>query len=158
LSTIGIYCEPLTRSSTRPGLAGHLYRHYRANLLPRNEAYMRKLFESHYADGKFLNLHEDPDWRERIRQADRVVLLYPDPIGFGFSRVEREVRKRNPRSAELRFLNGRSRTLPLSGKVRAQLALRRLLIRFFVFEALAVIPFFAATLYFAASDAVRGRK
>ena len=157
MTTIGIYCEPLTRNAARSGIAGHLYRHYKSNLIPRNAAYMRKLFQSHYGDGEFFDLDQNTNWRERIPEADCIVLLYPDPIGLGFSQLERDVRRHHAASAELRFLNGRGRSLPLSNKVRRQLALRRVLIRAFAFEAMAVIPFIAVTLYFLASDAVRGR-
>jgi hypothetical protein len=85
-------------------------------------------------------------------------LLFPDPIGFGFSKLEREVRHLRLPSAGLRFLNGRNRTLPVSRAVRAQLAMRRLLVRFFIFELLAVVPFFVSTLWFAGWDLVRGRR
>jgi hypothetical protein len=148
---LGIYSAPLAQR------AGRLNHHYTTVLAPRDESYMRQLFAKHYPQGKFVNADKEETWRQLLKDADAVVLLYPDAIGFGFSKLERETRKLKSPLAALRFLNGRTRTMLLSRTVRRQLALRRLIIRFFVFELLTVIPFFAATLWFACVDVVRGR-
>jgi hypothetical protein len=150
--TVGVYAEPLAKR------AGRLYRHYAMVLSPREEIYMRQLFATRYPQGKFVNVHKEDGWRQALKNADTVVLLYPDAIGFGFSALERDaIRSKSPLAA-LRFLNGRMRTMPLSRAVRRQLALRRVLIRFFVIEFLTVVPFLVATLWFAGVDLVRSRK
>jgi hypothetical protein len=157
-SVVGLYYDPLVKNSERKGVAGRLYMHYTALLAPRDESYMRHLFEQRYPDGSFLNAGVDGNWQTKIRDAEKIVLLFPDAIGFGFSRLEHEVRRLKSAAAEVRFLNGRTRTLQISASVRSQLRLRRLLVRFLVFEMLAIVPFFFATLLFAGSDRVRGRE
>jgi hypothetical protein len=155
---VGLYYDPLARNSQRKGVGGRLYMHYMALLAPRDESYMRHIFEQRYPGASFLNAGIDGNWQTEIKTAEKIVLLFPDAIGFGFSRLEHQVRGLKSATAEVCFLNGRTRTLQISASVRSQLRLRRLLVRFLVFEMLAIVPFFFATLWFAGSDRVRGRK
>lgn len=158
ITAIGVYASPVKRGSDAGGMKARLYAHYRSVLLPRTEEYMRALFESQYPGGRFVDVGTETDWLAKIPSATTIVLLYPDPIGFGFADVERQVRARKSPLAALRALTGRRRSFLLSPSKRFQLAVRRLLTRFLVAEAVLGTIVLVATPVLLAVDFLRGRR
>lgn len=156
-SIVGLYYEALAPGTVRSALGDRLRNHYATTLLLRDETYMRSLFQEHYPNALFVKVDSDGTWRQKIKGADTIVLLFPDAIGFGFKKIERELARLKARAATLSFLNGRGRILGLSRPVQTQLALRRFLIRFLVVEVLTIVPFLMATLCMAGYDRLRGR-
>ncbi|HJQ68935.1 MAG TPA: hypothetical protein VKA70_08185 [Blastocatellia bacterium] len=156
---IGIFHNPWqSRYEPRRSLA-QLYRRavwLKAN--PRSVAYMEELFLERYPQGRFINVDEQSGWRESVAAADAVVMLYPDSIGLGFSRIEAAVKRQKKRWAVVRALNGRRREFILKRRTVRQLKLRRFLERSMLGEAAAVVAFVAVTPLFVVSDLVRGRR
>lgn len=60
------------------------------------------------------------------RSARKLILLYPDSIGLGFSRIEREIAKMNQMPL-VEVLNGRRRSFLLDNATKRALYLRRFL-------------------------------
>jgi hypothetical protein len=113
---------------------------------PRGPDYMRALFAERYPAGELYEGSTPPP-------ADTTVLLFPDAIGLGFGSVERRLAGR----PGLRALNGRRRDFPLDPRTRRRLALRRLLERTMLLEALALPGFAFAGALLWVVDALRGR-
>lgn len=158
---VGIFHNPWRSDYDPRRSLAELYRRavwMKAN--PRDEGYMRALFEERYPGGAFVVADGDGggDWRGAVREADTVVLLYPDSTGIGFSRLEREVEGARKTWATVRALNGRRRDFVLSRATRRELRRRRLIERAMLGEVAAVLLFAAATPFFVASDLLRGRR
>jgi hypothetical protein len=147
--TLGILHDPW------PGLRGRGPRRYRTMVEfkanPRDEPYLRALFAERYPGGRIGGLDE-------VAQAARVVLLYPDAIGIGWSGIERGVRRRARPGAELRVLNGRRRDFALDGAMRRRLAVRRAFESALLGETLFTALFLLATPPLLAWDLLRGRR
>lgn len=147
---LGLFASPLAdaRSLYRRGLR------YKAN--PRSSAYMRTLFEERWPNGRFIDVADDRSWQTALVDAERIVLLYPDAIGIGFSRIERAVRRSHPGSIEV--VNGRRRRFTLDPRVRRALGMRRLLAWTMGAEALVGAMILLVSPFLAAYDAARGRR
>jgi hypothetical protein len=126
-------------------------RTYRRTLLersdPRPPQYMRELFAERFPGGTVVS--DVPQ-----RDADEIVLLYPDAIGLGFAAIERRL----PRGIPVRALNGRRREFALDRPTRRALRTRRALERSLVGEAIALTLFAALTPALLLSDLVRRRR
>jgi hypothetical protein len=127
-----------------------LRRGYRRALLersnPRSPDYMRGLFQDRFPDGRVVE--------SAAEAIGDVVLLYPDAIGLGWDRTERELGS----ARNIRVLNGRGREFSLDRRTRRALKVRRLLERSFVVEAALLTVGALATPFLVAADAVRGRR
>jgi len=155
---LGVFHNPWRADYDPHRSLGELYRRavwLKAN--PRDEAYMRALFEERYPGALFATTAGD-EWRRELPAADTVVLLYPDSNGINFSQVEDEVGRHKKTWATVRVLNGRRRDFVLSGRTRRALRRRRFVERTMLGEALAVLIFAAATPFFVVSDLLRGRR
>jgi len=97
---------------------------YKAN--PRSPAEMRSRFATAFPETPLLDAGQDPGWASAVSGARVIVLVYPDSIGLGFGRIERQVRRAAP-AAKLELLNGRGRRMALDGRTRLALRARRLL-------------------------------
>jgi hypothetical protein len=156
---IGVFHNPWRADYDPRRSAAELYRRavwLKAN--PRDEAYMRALFAERYPRGEFVDADSDPRWLERLRDADTVVLLYPDSTGLHFSPLESVVEKNKKLWATVRALNGRRRDFVLSDHARRQLRRRRFVERAMLGEALSIFAFAAMTPFFVAVDLLRGRR
>jgi hypothetical protein len=156
---IGVFHNPWCADYDPRRSAAELYRRavwLKAN--PRDEAYMRALFAERYPRGEFVDADADPRWLERLRDADTVVLLYPDSTGLHFSPLESVVEKNKKLWATVRALNGRRRDFVLSARARRQLRRRRFVERAMLGEALSIFAFAAMTPFFVAVDLLRGRR
>ena len=84
---------------------------------PRNQEYMRKLAaEQPAADSSsWLTVH-DPGAldRQRLASARRIVLLWRDANGTGWTRIERAIFERKAPDARVMVLNGRRRQFELT--------------------------------------------
>lgn len=143
--------RPKTRS---PAALYHYAVWYKAN--PRPAGYLRALLDEHYPDAEWVETAK-PGWTQRLAEADRIVLLYPDAIGLGFSAVERAVQAHKKTWSAITVLNGRRRTFLLNGVTRRALRLRRLL-EWTMLPELAFLPVFVVlTTLLWAVDLARGR-
>jgi hypothetical protein len=127
--TVGLYFSSFWDNIAALPPGGGLLKRYRKALRhkanPRTEAYMHALLAETFPGASFVNVAAGPDWHEAARQADVIVLLYPDATGIGFSAVERQASCLMSPWAERRVLNGRRRDFLLNGPTRWSLRLRR---------------------------------
>ena len=128
---------------------------YKAN--PRDEGYMHTLFVEHYPGQTFINVDQNADWQGELRTADKIVLLYPDAIGIGFSRFERRVGKIKSAWAEVRVLNGRRRDFLLNASTLFAVRMRRLIERTMAGEFAFLALFVFVTPVLLIIDWLRGR-
>jgi len=129
---------------------------YKAN--PRNQDYMRRLFAEFEPDGLFLDVERDRDWLEQLRQADEIVLLYPDATGLGCTATQCSILRRVLPIQDIRVLNGRRRRFRLDRATRLQLSWRRLLERWMPVEFLMMPLLLGAALWLALRDRYRGAR
>ena len=156
---IGVFHNPWRADYDPRRSAAELYRRavwLKAN--PRDEAYVRALFAERYPRGEFVNADSDPRWADHLRDADTVVLLYPDSTGLHFSSLESAVEENKKLWATVRALNGRRRDFVLSRGARRRLRRRRFVERAMLGEAAAVLAFAALTPFFVAADLLRGKR
>ena len=121
----------------------------RAN--PRDANYMRALCVEKWGGAEIVDL-ASASTPDLIRRADLVVLLYPDAIGQGFTRIERDVQRLKHGAAEMRALNGRRRDFRLSPSVR------RWLERTMLTECLFAVAFLLVTPILLIIDFASGRR
>lgn len=126
---------------------------YRSN--PRSPEYMRALLAERLPDAELVRSGE-PGWEERVRGADRVVLLYPDSIGVGFGGFERRLAELG--AAPETALNGRRRDVALDPSTHRALRLRRFLERTMVVELAGLAAIAIATPFLLLADGLRGRR
>jgi len=126
-------------------------------LHPRNFEYMRGLFHERYPNGTLVCLDESKDWLSSIKDADVIVLLYADPIGLGFSDVERLLDGNKLRWAAVRILNGRRRDFVLNRGTLWALRMRRLIARMMLGEMVFFIIFLFVTPWLLVRDLLGGR-
>lgn len=159
--TLAVIAYPLGRDMglerARRGTPLRVYRRalaWRAN--PRPPEYMRALLAEHWPDAVLVHVDED-DLDARLRDADEVVLVYPDAIGLGFGALERRVaRATSGRIPQV--LTGRRRRFALDRRTHHALRLRRALERSMVGEAAGLLLVALATVPLAAFDMIRGRR
>lgn len=136
-----------------------LYRYavwFKAN--PRSKDYMCTLFTERFPAAMLFDLNEDPAWRDYVRCADIVVLLYPDAIGLGFATLEHEVRRLLKPLAALRVLSGRRREFVMNSSTSRALIVRRVLERSMLLELLFTPIFVCLTPLLLMIDLLRGRR
>jgi len=126
---------------------------YKAN--PRSSAYMKALFAERYPGAKFLETATEAV-SAAAAGSSKVVLLYPDSIGLGYSAVERVV-ARNAPGAIVEVLNGRRRQFPLDRKSRLALRCRRFLEWTMLIECFAGVVLLLATPFLLLFDFMRGK-
>jgi hypothetical protein len=158
--TIGIYRNPWRDTNGVPSLRTpiDIYRHgifVKAN--PRDEAYMRALFAERHPQGTFVRVDNEPDWQRKTTEADEVVLLYPDAIGVGYTRIESKLRGLRGSWASVSVLNGRKREFAFA-PMRRGLRVRRFAERWMIAEWAIMFCFVVATPALLVFDWVRGRR
>lgn len=119
---------------------------------------MRALFGSVYPNGTFLEIKDRADWREKAAAADEIVLLYPDPLGLGFRKVEIELFGLKGQGASLVVLNGRRRHFELDEATYRGLRLRRLVKMLMAGEVPLVAIFLLATPFLLVIDLMGGKR
>ena len=124
---------------------------------PRNFEYMRALFQQRYPDGTLVCIDEGTYWLSSISDADVIVLLYADPIGLGFSDVERLLDRRKLPWAAVRILNGRRRDFVLNRDTLWALRMRRLIARMMLGEMVFFVIFLFVTPWLLVRDLLGGR-
>jgi hypothetical protein len=127
---------------------------YKAN--PRTSDYMKALFAQRYPGAKFLDTGAGPISAATLAGSSKIVLLYPDSIGLGYSKVERSVAS-NASHATIEVLNGRRRQFAFDRKSRWALRYRRFLEWTMLIECLAGIVLLLATPLLLLIDFIRGK-
>lgn len=126
---------------------------FRAN--PRDPGYMRARLQETWPGARCLEVTERLD-AAALGDTREIVLLYPDAIGLGWGRIERQLATVAPH-AVLQALNGRRQRMLLDPATRRALRLRRFLERTFVIELVAGLAMLIATPCLLAIDLLRGR-
>ncbi len=126
---------------------------YRAN--PRPPAYMQAVLSEMAPEAELVST-ADPEWERTAQAADRLIAVYPDSTGLGWSPMERRLEGLS--AAPIEVINGRRRRFALNRRTRAALRVRRALERSMLVEALVVGAFALATPLIAAYDLLRGRR
>jgi hypothetical protein len=127
---------------------------YKAN--PRSSDYMKALFAERYPASTFLDTATGPISAATIARSSKVVLLFPDSIGLGYSRIERKVARDAPHAA-VEVLNGRRRQFVFNKRARRALRFRRFLEWTMLFEWLAGVALLLGTPFLLLFDFVRGK-
>lgn len=128
---------------------------YKAN--PRSADYMQALLAERYPHATFLNIGSNTLTPGVLGGASKVVLLYPDAIGLGFTPVEHSV-ARQASQAAVEVLNGRRRQFAFDAASRRALRSRRFLEWTMLVECLTGIVILLATPFLIFADFVRGKK
>jgi hypothetical protein len=160
---IGIYWSPWDHWNSKDsdqsfGLLARIRQHRFAMLRPRTREYMKELFEKEYQTGSFLEIENNSSWANQVCEADIIVLLYPDPIGYGFNRIEKQVLQLKDPKCALWALNGRRRKILLNLRTRNALFFRRMIRKFMVVEVFLSALFVLVTPFLVVVDQWRGRK
>ena len=130
--------------------------YFKAN--PRDEEYMKSIFEERFPTGEFIDCLADVEWT-KVKKADMVVLLYPDAIGLGFCNIERKLNRNiNRRNTSIYILNGRRRFYEFNFKTRICLYCRRVLERYMIGEILVSCFIVVLTPLLWLWDQLRGRR
>jgi hypothetical protein len=156
---IGIFYDPWNRRPLPERNLVDLYCkgfQYKAN--PRDELYMNILFDEHFPGAQLVYPQKDLAWDRNLAEADSIVLLYPDAIGLGYSKIEKLVFKKKRESASVNVLNGRRRLFALTPSMLWKLRWRRFLERFMVCEFLFMFIFVFVTPIFLVIDFMRGKR
>jgi hypothetical protein len=127
---------------------------YKAN--PRSSDYMKALFAERYPGATFLDTGASTISVAEMAGSSKVVLLYPDSIGLGYSAIERAVARNAPHAA-VEVLNGRRRQFAFDRKSRRALRCRRFLEWTMQIECFAGIVLLLATPFLLLFDFVRGK-
>lgn len=160
---IGIYWSPWDQwnrenSDQFFGLLARIRQHRFAMLRPRTREYMKNLFEKKYPTGSFLEVGNNTSWTDQVSDADSIVLLYPDPIGYGFNKIEKQILQLKDSRCALRALTGRRREILLNPRTRNALSFRRLIRQLMIVEILLSTLFVLVTPFLVVFDQLRGRK
>jgi len=164
IRTVGLFFSPWDPHVKSPSarLSRNPLTMYRRAVLfksnPREEKYMRELFVEHFREGMFINIDDDPLWRDKLPRAETLVLLYPDAIGQGFFVLEKEVLRQIRGCAGLWALNGRRREFRLNTATLCSLRIRRVMERFMMGEMVALILFILITPVFLLEDLLKRRR
>jgi hypothetical protein len=128
---------------------------------PRSQQYMGKLISERHVGGRsaVISLGPEAGAKEaaRIAEAGRVVLLWRDGNGTGWSRLERFVFRHRAEGASVWVLNGRRREFELTPSVRRSLLFRRFLEKSFLAEFSMVVVFAVASPVLVCWDLLRGK-
>lgn len=127
---------------------------YKAN--PRSSEYMKALFAERYPGATFLDAATAPIPAAVMAGSSKVVLLFPDSIGLGYSAIERTV-ARDASDAAVEVLNGRRRQFPFDRRARWALRYRRFLEWTMLLECLAGVALLLATPFLLLFDFMRGK-
>lgn len=128
---------------------------YKAN--PRSADYMKVILAERYPQAAFLDIGSDPLAPGPLKDASKVILLYPDAIGLGFTPVERDIARHAPQTP-VEILNGRRRQFAFDDESRRALRFRRLLEWTMLVECVTGIVILLATPFLLLADVVRGKK
>jgi len=123
---------------------------------PRPEDYMRLLFESQCEGSEFISLKTSSDTPD-LKDYDQVILLYPDSIGLGFSKLEKHCLTNTSNGTDIMALNGRKRLFKLDTKTLYRLRFKRFIERSLLPELLFMAVFIIITPFLWAIDSLRGR-
>ena len=116
---------------------------------------MNALLAEQYPDATILGCGGRAVFKA-LEGASKDVFLYPDAIGLGYWRIEREIARRAP-NAVLEVLNGRRRQFTFDRKAKWALRFRRALEWSMLAECVAGAIVLIATPFLLVADVVRGK-
>lgn len=159
----GIFRDPWsanhgTKLRNNGGLTDLYRKGVRLKANPRGEDYMKALFLGRWPDGIYANTEQDSTWRELVRSADVVILLYPDALGLGLGALELELLRLARQGTDVGVLNGRKREFSLNYSSLPGLYLRRIMERGMLGEFLALFLFSITTPILLVLDWTRGHR
>jgi len=159
---VGVYWSPwdawFPEGQPYSSLRGKYRWHLMQSSGVRDEVYMRRAFADAYPSGLFVVVDRAGDWVGALAGASTAVLLYPDPIGYGFGRIEARLRTAVPPGCVLRALNGRRRDFELDSTSRRALTLRRMCKGLLLGELAFSTAFVLLTPFLVGLDLLRGRR
>jgi hypothetical protein len=160
--TVVILAFPDAPASNRPpsaqgGVLEKLERVARYKRNPRSPEYMRRLAASMLPTATVVEV-DGALPRAAISQARHVVLLWPDAIGYAWSRLEREVFKYKRPDAHVYALSGRGRTFKLTMGTLFSVRLRRLAERVWLGEAVMAVGLLVSAPFLVVWDFARGHR
>jgi len=124
---------------------------------PRNLAYTRALVTQTLGEGclivKARHLSES-----RLKDADEIVLLWPDSNGYGWFGVERRILAWKKKHSKIMILNGRRRCFNLSRSLWIMYLLRRFMERFWIGEIIFSLFFLCISPFLMLWDFIRGKQ
>lgn len=181
ISKILFVLHPWTLKQRNDGSRGAIrdfILHFRAN--PRSASYMLELaseFKNNHAEGAAAELLVDESLQAEITEKQRawfphiftsftfdelskknydtIVLLYPDPLGLGWEKVESALKK--IKTAQIIVINGRRREFIWDQEARRRLAYRRYLAKAGWMEALLAPWLWITACLFYLSDLLGGK-
>lgn len=127
---------------------------YRRN--PRPPEYMRQLADTLLPHATVVEANAG--FAGALRNAQHIVLLWPDAIGFGWAPLEREVFRAKATGATVSALTGRRRRLELTGTTLLGIRLRRFVERFWLGEAVMAAGLLITAPFLVVWDFARGHR
>lgn len=124
---------------------------------PRDKNYMRDLFHKVF-NGDYQFSDADELKAELVRQAEEIVLLWPDGNGYGWFGTEYKVLRWKNRDCSVLVLNGRHRHFQFSPGLWLSYLSRRTLERFWIGEIVFSLIFVVVSPLIVVWDLVRGRR
>jgi hypothetical protein len=128
---------------------------YRAN--PRSADYMKALLAERFPAATFVDVGSGPVAAHALLDASKIVLLFPDAIGLGYSPIERDVGRHAP-LVSVDVLNGRKRQFAFDRRSRWAIRYRRGLEWMMLVECVMGGIIVIATPFLLLFDFARGRK
>jgi hypothetical protein len=118
---------------------------------------MRSLLAERYPASTFIDVGPGPVAARTLSGASKIVLLFPDAIGLGYSTIERDLARYAPLGS-VEVLNGRKRHFTFDGRSRWALHYRRFLEWTMLIECCVGVSILVATPFLLLVDFVRGQK
>jgi hypothetical protein len=128
---------------------------YRRN--PRTAEYMHGLARSVMPSATIVEVETELP-AAQIAAADHIVLLWPDAIGFGWTRIERAVFRAKRRDARVSALTGRRRSVDLAVPTLLGFRLRRMVERLWLGEIAATLLLLFTGPILVVWDLAKGRR
>ena len=128
---------------------------YKSN--PKSREYMLGMVKERYPNVEILEFPFCEKDTALLREADEVILLYPDAIGLGFGAVEKFIVGIKKPETAIKVLNGRKRFFLFNLKIRRQLRRRRFLEWTMLPELIFMVFFVIFTPFMYLFDAMRKR-
>jgi hypothetical protein len=144
------------------GIGNKFRRLLHARRAPRGEAYMRRLASETLGPDHDLIVLSDGDAGAQLQQhgianRKRVVLMWPDAIGAGWSGVEGTIRNSMASSATLHALNGRRRFFELTPGTLSTVRTRRAIEKMWIGEIGFIVVLLLVAPFLVVWDLARGR-
>ncbi len=131
--------------------------HFKSN--PRSLEYMEDLATKKFEDIEIKNiLNEDELNNIDLDKYSEIVLLYPDAIGLGWSKIDNYISKNFNQMKKITILNGRRRVIVFNSNNLFGLRFKRFLEKALIVETIFTIYFVVSTPFLIIKDLLHGKK